>query len=80
VQQLQTLVFSPGGHSGYAGHIGPGMIEACDQPDLDWICTNRKHDWDFCGRGFGGECGWTTEGGYLSAADAEYWRSLPRCQ
>src|SRR5215472_11417579 len=40
------------------------MIEARNQTDLDWICTNRKHDWDFCGRGFGGERGWTTEGSY----------------
>ena len=64
VQQLQALLFTPDCHAGYAGHICPRMVEAADKPDLDWICTDRKHNRDFCGRGFGGERGRTAEGGY----------------
>ena len=63
MQQFQTLVFSPGGHSGYAGHIGPGLRLATSPISIGFALT-AKHNWDFCGRGFGGERGWTTEGGY----------------
>jgi hypothetical protein len=52
VQQFQTLVFSPNGHAGHAGHIRSGMIEARDKPNLDWICIDRKHDRSFRGGRF----------------------------
>src|SRR5579872_2110104 len=57
-------MISPDDHAGDTRHIRSGIVEIIDKSDLDWVCIHRNHDRSFRGRVFGGERGWTAEGGY----------------
>src|SRR4029077_5654789 len=67
VQQSKSLRFQCCGENAYPGDISTGPIDACDEAELNWVGTDRAHDWNRRGCSFGRE---------IAAAGSNDYRNL----